>query len=119
MDIQALQSNFARASQLMEMLSHPHRLHLLCVLLEGEHSVLELARLVGLSQPAMSHHLRKLRHADLVATRRDAQTIYYRLQGAETVAILEVLHRLYCDDHTPGPHKQKNPTKSGLSANGD
>ncbi len=67
-----------------------------CILLEGEQSVLKLAAAAELSQPAMSHHLKKLRDAGLVQTRRDAQTIYYALRGKEVSAVLEVLHDLYC-----------------------
>jgi len=44
----------------------------------------------------MSHHLKKLRDADLVKTRRDGQTIYYSLKGNEVIQVLEVLHKLFC-----------------------
>ena len=67
----------------MEMLSQPVRLRLMCILLDGEQSVQSLAESAGLSQPAMSHHLKKLRDADLVETRRDGQTIYYSVKGVE------------------------------------
>ena len=90
-------SRMQDAAKLMEMLSQPVRLKILCILLDGEQSVLKLADMAGLSQPAMSHHLRKLREAGLVHTRRDAQTIYYSLKGNEVGAVLETLHRLYCD----------------------
>ena len=78
----------------MEMLSHPARLRILCTMLGGEKSVQELAINASLSQPAMSHHLRKLRDSELVNTRRDKQTIYYSLKGEQVAAVLEVLHRL-------------------------
>ncbi len=81
----------------MEMLSGPHRLHILCNLLDGEQNVTWLAEEVGLSQPAMSHHLKKLKLAGLVETRRDAQTIYYRLAGTHAREVLELLHKLYCE----------------------
>ncbi|MDP2731522.1 MAG: metalloregulator ArsR/SmtB family transcription factor [Hoeflea sp.] len=95
-DMLDLEPRMSDAAKLMEMLSQPVRLRILCILLDGEQSVLRLADMGGLSQPAMSHHLRKLRDADLVNTRRDAQTIYYSLKGTEVRAILEVLHGLYC-----------------------
>ena len=59
--------------------------------------MLSLAELANLSQPAMSHHLKKLRDSDLVQTRREAQTIYYSLKGNEIVSVLETLHRIYCE----------------------
>lgn len=96
MNVEALEPKISEAANLMEMLSQPVRLRLLCILLEGEKTVLELADMVKLSQPGMSHHLKKLRDADLVQTRRDAQTIYYSLKGKEVSAVLETLHGLYC-----------------------
>ena len=96
LDIRALEPKIAEAAKLMEMLSQPVRLRLMCILLDGEQSVQSLAESAGLSQPAMSHHLKKLRAAELVKTRRDGQTIYYSLKGTEVAQVLEVLHRLYC-----------------------
>lgn len=98
MNVEALEPKIAEAANLMEMLSQPVRLRLLCILLEGEKTVLELADLVNLSQPGMSHHLKKLRDADLVQTRRDAQTIYYSLKGKEVAAVLQTLHGLFCSE---------------------
>lgn len=92
-----IEPRMAEAARLMEMLSQPVRLKILCILLDGEQSVLKLAKQAGLSQPAMSHHLRKLREAKVVGTRRDAQTIFYSLKGAAVHSVLEVLHKLYCE----------------------
>nr|WP_306269584.1 metalloregulator ArsR/SmtB family transcription factor [Pararhizobium sp. IMCC3301] len=94
--IQDLEPNIREAAALMDMLSQPARLRILCILLDGEQSVLSLAGLVDMSQPAMSHHLKKLRSAGLVQTRRDAQTIYYSLKGNEVAVVLKTLHGLYC-----------------------
>ena len=58
--------------------------------------MLSLAHATGLSQPAISHHLKKLRDTNLVETRRDAQTIYYSLHGPEVESVLRTLHGLYC-----------------------
>ena len=98
MNVNALEAKMQKASNLMSMLSQPMRLRILCILLEGQQSVLSLANQVGLSQPAMSHHLKKLRDADLVQTDRDGQTIYYSLQGKEVEAVLQTLYELYCKD---------------------
>ena len=98
MNMDALEPKISEAANLMEMLSQPVRLRLLCILLDGEKTVLELAGLVNMSQPGMSHHLKKLRDTGLVKTRREAQTIYYSLKGEEVAAVLETLHGLYCSD---------------------
>lgn len=98
MDVNALESKMIQAAGLMNMLSQPMRLRILCILLEGQHSVLDLADQVGLSQPAMSHHLKKLRDSGLVKTERDRQTIYYSLQGNEVETIMQTLYDLYCKE---------------------
>ena len=97
LDMTALEPKIAEAAKLLEMLSQPARLKILCILLEGEQSVLLLAEIANLSQPAMSHHLKKLRDSDLVQTRREGQTIFYSLKGNEIASVLETLHRIYCD----------------------
>ena len=68
----------------------------LSYLSEREHSVNELCELVGISQSALSQHLAKLRRDGLVATRRDAQTVYYSVTGGEVKRILDTLYELYC-----------------------
>lgn len=96
MDLNQMQRNAEEASELLKALGNPHRLMILCQLLEGEKSVGELVRLIGLSQSALSQHLARLRRDRLVSTRRSAQTIYYALAGAEARAVLQTLHALYC-----------------------
>ena len=50
---------------------------------------------MGLSQSALSQHLSKLRAQKLVKTRRDAQTIYYRLVDPAAIRIIETLSEIY------------------------
>lgn len=84
------------ASSLLLAMGNAKRLLILCNLLDGELNVNELAKLVTLNQAALSQHLAKLRALKLVATRREAQHIYYRLASNEVYQVLEVLNRLYC-----------------------
>ena len=95
-DIGEMQAASAQAARLMKALSHEGRLLLLCSLVGGERSVGDLVRITGLSQSALSQHLARLREVGLVATRREAQTIYYRLDADEPRRVLELLHQLYC-----------------------
>ena len=89
-------SSARRASRLLKALSNESRLRVLCQLVEGEQSVGELERVVGLSQSALSQHLARLRREQLVRTRRQAQTIYYSLNGSDATRIIEALHGIYC-----------------------
>ncbi len=84
------------AAALLKALAHEARLMVLCQLLEGEHSAGALQEASGLSQSALSQHLARLREEDLVATRRDAQTIYYRIADPNVARVLETLAAIYC-----------------------
>lgn len=55
----------------------------------------EIGQYVKLSQPAISQHLGKLRAEKIVATRRDAQTIYYRLSDGAAEKLIGFLCELY------------------------
>ncbi|NBB82561.1 MAG: metalloregulator ArsR/SmtB family transcription factor [Alphaproteobacteria bacterium] len=96
MDFEKLQANARMASRLLKAMSNERRLMILCHLAQGEKSVGELERIVGLSQSALSQHLARLRQDDLVSTRRSAQTIYYSLHGEEAASVMQTLHDLYC-----------------------
>jgi len=95
-DLEQLQTNARRASSLLKAMSNEHRLMVLCQLLHGEKSVGELEKIIGLSQSALSQHLARLRKDTLVQTRREAQTIYYSLEGEEAKSVIETLYGLYC-----------------------
>ena len=86
-----------QAATLLKALAHPARLLVLCRLVEGECSVSELQPLVGLSMSALSQHLSVLRELDLVATRRESQTIYYSLVPGPAVGVLDALYAAYCE----------------------
>lgn len=93
------------ASALLRAMSNERRLLILCHLSEGEPSVGQLCDLIGISQSALSQHLAKLRHDDLVTTRREAQTIYYALKGEAARRVLETLHDLFCGNVAEPPSR--------------
>ena len=74
--------------QTFTALSEPSRRRLLAGLLDGERTVSYLVEQTGLSQPAVSKHLRVLRDAGLVTVRPDGQRRLYRLE-AEPLAELD------------------------------
>lgn len=84
------------AATLLRALANPTRLMLLCSLVEGERSVGELNKRIPLSQSALSQHLARLRDEDLVATRRESQTIYYRIADPMVLELIAPLHRRFC-----------------------
>lgn len=84
------------AAALLGRMSNPQRLRILCLMVEGERSVNSLVEETGLAQPTVSQHLRKLREAGVVRTRRDAQTIYYALDDEPTSRVLTTLYEIFC-----------------------
>jgi DNA-binding transcriptional ArsR family regulator len=99
-DPKKLVENAGKASRLLKSMSHPSRLMVLCYLMNGEHPVSALNQAIPLSQSALSQHLAGLRQAGLVDTRRESQTIHYRLNSKAVSGILETLYRIYCDPNT-------------------
>jgi ArsR family transcriptional regulator, virulence genes transcriptional regulator len=91
-----LAAKAAEAARLLRALAHEGRLLVLCQLIEGERSVGALQTVAGLSQSALSQHLARLREDGLVATRREAQTIYYRLADDRAARVLSTLAAIYC-----------------------
>ena len=87
------------AVALLKAMANQCRLLVLCHLsASGELSVGELADRAGLSQSALSQHLAKLREEGLVATRKEAQTVFYRLCDPRAEQILALLHDLFCPE---------------------
>lgn len=97
MDLEIMQENASRASELMKLLGHPHRLMILCELNQGECSVGELSEKIGIAQSPLSQHLARMRHEGVVTSRREAQTVYYSLAGHEVSSIISLLYQLYCN----------------------
>ena len=84
------------AAELLKAMANPQRLRVLCLLVEREMSVGEINALVPLSQSALSQHLAVLREKNLVATRREAQTVFYSVADGTVHDVIEVLHRNLC-----------------------
>jgi DNA-binding transcriptional ArsR family regulator len=96
-DLVMLEEKAAEAARMLRLLANERRLLVLCHLAgAGEMSVGALAEAVGLSQPALSQHLAKLREDGLVATRKAAQAVFYRLADPKAARLLAVLRDLYC-----------------------
>jgi DNA-binding transcriptional ArsR family regulator len=89
------------ASGLLRALANPHRLLILCQLIERERSVGELAEFLGIRDSTASQHLALLRRDGIVAARREGQTIWYSIWSASARAVVETLYRMYCAPKLP------------------
>lgn len=96
-DIEQLERSAGEAAAFLKLLANEHRLLILCRLVaEREMSVGRLGEAVGLSQSALSQHLARLREDGVVATRRDAQTVFYRIADKDVARMLTVLKSIFC-----------------------
>ena len=99
MDLATFEAHAGLVADLLKALGNPRRLMVMCKLAEhGEMSVTTLAAEVGLSQSALSQHLAKMRAEGLVAFRREAQTLWYRVADPRCEELLATLYDLYCKD---------------------
>ena len=95
-DITDFEASAAAAAKLLRALGSERRLMILCQLTEGERTVGDLQSLVGLSQSALSQHLAVLREEGVVATRREGQTIWYRISDPASIKVVATLAEIFC-----------------------
>jgi DNA-binding transcriptional ArsR family regulator len=95
-DIADMRRAASAACVLLKTLGNPDRLLLLCQLTQGEFCVGELETLVGIQQPTLSQQLGVLRDGGWVRTRREGKRICYSIASEEALAVMQVIHGLYC-----------------------
>lgn len=92
-----LEPKAGEAAAMLKLIANERRLLILCRLVaEHEVSVGDLAADINLSQSALSQHLAKMREEGLVATRREAQTVFYRIADPSVRRLLKALKDIYC-----------------------
>lgn len=95
--LRPLEAKAGDAARVLRLLANERRLLILCELAGGESPAGALGAKAGLSQSALSQHLAKMRDEKLVATRRDGQTIYYRIADKRLARLLATLKDVFCD----------------------
>lgn len=101
-DFATFEANATEVASILRALANERRLMILCKLVEwGEANVGTLAETVGLSPSALSQHLAKMREEGIVATRRESQTIWYRIADPRTETLLGHLQHLFCPPEPP------------------
>lgn len=95
-DLALFEESAGRAATLLRLLANEKRLMIVCQLADGELTVGDIQSRVGLSQSALSQHLALLRAEGIVATRREGQAIFYRLDDPAAMRVIETLAELFC-----------------------
>jgi DNA-binding transcriptional ArsR family regulator len=86
-----------RASRSLKAMSHPLRLKILCTLGGQEVSVQEIVEQVGTSQSNISQHLAILRDKGILASRKDANRVYYRVSDFRTLKLIGMMREVFCN----------------------
>ena len=91
-------ANAETAASCLRALSNPSRLLILCLLVDGEKTVGEIEKELGLSQAYVSQQLARLRAEQIVSAERDGRLVRYRISDERIAPVIDVLYRQYCAD---------------------
>lgn len=79
----------AHVAELFRAFSDTSRVRIMSALLDGEKNVSTLAKLVGITESAVSHHMRGLRQMHIVTARRDGKEVYYSITDLHIIALFQ------------------------------
>jgi len=94
-DVACVRRNAEDAAELLRVIGSPHRLTILCLLLERAHTVNELCEALQIRQSLVSQHLARLRACGLVQAQREANRSHYHLTDEAALDVITVLARRY------------------------
>lgn len=93
---------FTTASDIFRLLGDPSRVRLFWLLCHTEECVTDLAAMMDMSSPALSHHLRFLKTAGLIVSRREGKEVFYKSADTELAGalhhIIEDVVEIACPD---------------------
>lgn len=85
------------ASRALKAMAHPLRLQILCILgAHAEVSVQDIVEQVGTSQSNISQHLSILRDKGILASRKHANKVYYRIGDTRIIDLIESMRAAFC-----------------------
>ncbi|MCU0962686.1 MAG: metalloregulator ArsR/SmtB family transcription factor [Pirellulaceae bacterium] len=84
-DLEAL----SQAAECLRTLAHPHRLRMIQMLLQGDHTVGELANACGLPSAMASEHLRLMQRCGMLSSQKAGRRVYYRVVEPQ---LAEIMH---------------------------
>jgi len=82
------EETLSRLAELFKVFGDGTRIRILYVLFESEVCVCDIARLLGMTQSAVSHQLRILKQARLIRSRREGKTVFYALADDHVATLL-------------------------------
>lgn len=98
MDNQIKKDRLEKAARCLRTMAHPLRLMIIHLLSQREFSVQELEKELGASQSNVSQHLTLLKDKEIVASRRVAQQVFYRLDNPRFMDLISLTRELFCKE---------------------
>ncbi len=92
------EEHLMRLADLFKVFGDGTRIRILYVLFEAEVCVCDLARLLGMTQSAVSHQLRILKQARLIKSRRDGKTVFYSLADDHVATLIRQGMEHVCEE---------------------
>lgn len=83
------------AARALKAMSHPLRLRILCILGDTEVNVQDIVSEVGTSQSNISQHLAILREKGIIAARKEANRVYYRVQDRRILNLIVMMRDVF------------------------
>jgi len=80
--------DFQTVSEVFRQLSDPNRVRIFWLLCHREECVINIASLVKMQTPAVSHHLRQLKTGSLIVSRREGKEVYYKVADTRAASLL-------------------------------
>ena len=94
--------DFLTISDVFKQLADPTRIRIFWLLCHCEECVINLSALMEMSSPAVSHHLKQLRSAGLIVSRREGKEVYYKAADSDQAQLLhemiEDMVKITCPD---------------------
>ena len=94
--------DFQTVADIFKQLGDGSRIRIFWLLCHCEECVINLSSIVGMSSPAVSHHLRQLKNSGLIVSRREGKEVYYRAADTEQAQLLhhmiEKMVEIACPD---------------------
>lgn len=87
----AASDSFNAAAELFKQLGDPTRIRVFWILCHREECLANLSALLGMSSPAVSHHLRPLKECGLITGRRDGKEVHYKVADTEVCRLLHLM----------------------------
>ncbi|MCD8118293.1 MAG: metalloregulator ArsR/SmtB family transcription factor [Lachnospiraceae bacterium] len=80
--------DFQTAANVFRQLADANRVRIFWMLCHCEECVTDISAMVGMSSPAVSHHLQQLKSGGLITSRRDGKEVYYKAADTEESRLL-------------------------------